>query len=146
MADVLDEKSSSSRELVVTLVFEISRPSISSDRAVTGTEDGENERDGRENGEGGREGGGRGRKGGPTNGRTKGRKVTRPRDRPDQIRSARTGRSRSLEIGEFNNLLRGGGGGGGGKGARHRAKRGGGGEGERVERGCNNIGEISIFN
>lgn len=45
------------------------------------------------------------------NGNEKGRKVTRPGDRPDQIRPGRTGRSRSHEIGEFNNLLRGRGGG-----------------------------------
>lgn len=65
--------------------------------------------------------------------RAYGRKVTRPGDRPDQIRPGRTGRSRSHEIGEFNNLLRG--------------ARGGAEEGKRVGRGGgNNIEEISIFN
>lgn len=58
--------------------------------------------------------------------RAQGRKVTRPGDRPDQIRPGRTGRSRSHEIGEFNNLLR---------DARERRKRRRAGERERVGRG-----------
>lgn len=71
--------------------------------------------------------------------RTKGRKVTRPGDRPDQIRPGRTGRSRSHEIGEFNNLLYAGR--GGGKGGR--GKRGGTWERGRVGRGRGRAAIIS---